>query len=1440
MKNKTFRLFVSSTFNDFGEERSILHDRVLPRIKGFCRERGYEFQMIDLRWGIYSEDTLNHKTLPICISEVKKCKEFSPQPNFLAMVGERYGWVPLPPFIVKDEFDSILGHLDETDKDVLKDWYIFDSNEIGGHYYLKYREGDYVDDTAWSDMESRLRCLLIKGADGAGFAEDTLMKYTASATEHEIINGFFGNELTADSGIALFRTGHPMRDKDPTRINSLKSRISAHIRSTATEDNLIELDYGADYLASFESRITEALERLISDEMKRLDENESLQSKKQRLLPYYNEGSVYVGKERAYASLREYINGSTRHTMFVEGESGSGKTTLLAKLLSEYEGASTFAFYGEGSASCSIFDTIEYISDELWQRYRGYSKRYTGKRSPAEAFRDAIRLVPSIGRVHLIVIDGIDMMSDISILKENFLPSVLPRRVKIIISSADKGVIEKLRRPDDICLNTDQFNLSERVDCFGAFMANKNRRLREDPQLQAAENALKHVSSPLQVKLLSALASKWRSDETYAQLPTEAKDIAAEYIRDTYEVGGHHRDTVLYSLALIASAPLGLTEYDVLSMLTRFDSVKEYFYSESKHENDFSEMPYAVWSRLFFDLGDCLEISFYDEDIIVKFSHNIFPRIIAELFPEYCERATAVLLEYLKAHAGERASSARMELMLLEKLGLTDELAQRLTSVNYISHCIKHGYTAYITEQLSRLVPKLYGSALYDRATRTLECLIHNRGMLMRYKTEFRACAYKWGLISAPVPALEPDYSLPSDGDQAETVPFIYSSAAKLAWSPDSSAYAVYERSYVYICDAESHIEKAVIYLESRGEKKLEASCVKWLTEDMLALTLHQDRLLIYDLSREIPQKLLDEACDSTRPFTEFLRQSNLLIYCDKENIIAKDISDSTVKYKIPSKSRTCVCLSDDKKTVTVRERVLNSFSIKYSVWDAQSGKSVKVFSVKNKEVTSCKTEMYSVAEGQLLQIYSETGLHGFLLQRGAASDHVFLHPPKYWDIIKALVGYRYMICVYEDCLLAVDLTSFRARYLLIDGITHAAWIKADRQISVLTRAHRMMNISLDCFEDGGNIFTHSLNLFDGSLTNKLNVIGEILSELKRELPIGAPKEYGAFFSSLCNDYEGENNISISTSPTLLTVANNGMKAIAYEYRNTVALLDANDKLRLTVDNLFLGIDNNILNLSFSEDSKFLLMRTNGFIRVISTDTGRFVLNLPLWRRPAAAACFTSDGRLRITLCNGESYEAVLSSRCAKFTRRLPRRIASDGSYKFAYYVSPDMQNVYNTVIADDVSSYSHSSEWINHRRRYFGKNSWLLYTAGRFYLNGDDELGFKNCDEYDFEGASNDCISSYASSVEAYVSEKNDITSEIFEYDSLGLILLVCKKMNSVILFDIGEMKILSAYKANEKIIGVSMNESMDSLTLHLDSLTRTVMLKINLPELSLQKNTK
>ena len=64
-------------------ERNTLMERVYPRLKSFCQERGYDFQVVDMRWGVRDESTDDHMTTELCMRELRACQKLSTGPNFI-------------------------------------------------------------------------------------------------------------------------------------------------------------------------------------------------------------------------------------------------------------------------------------------------------------------------------------------------------------------------------------------------------------------------------------------------------------------------------------------------------------------------------------------------------------------------------------------------------------------------------------------------------------------------------------------------------------------------------------------------------------------------------------------------------------------------------------------------------------------------------------------------------------------------------------------------------------------------------------------------------------------------------------------------------------------------------------------------------------------------------------------------------------------------------------------------------------------------------------------------------------------------------------------------------------------------------------------------------------------------------------------------------------
>ena len=142
---RIFRVFVSSTFSDMVVERNALQEHVFPRLRELCLKYGARFEPIDLRWGISQEAGLNQRAVDLCLNEIRRCQQVTKRPNFLLLLGDRYGWCPLPDSIPANEFDVLIECISPSDQPLIKQWYCRDDNAAPPTYVLQPRRGEYVD-----------------------------------------------------------------------------------------------------------------------------------------------------------------------------------------------------------------------------------------------------------------------------------------------------------------------------------------------------------------------------------------------------------------------------------------------------------------------------------------------------------------------------------------------------------------------------------------------------------------------------------------------------------------------------------------------------------------------------------------------------------------------------------------------------------------------------------------------------------------------------------------------------------------------------------------------------------------------------------------------------------------------------------------------------------------------------------------------------------------------------------------------------------------------------------------------------------------------------------------------------------------------------------------------------------------------------------------------
>jgi hypothetical protein len=225
-------VFVSSTFEDLEAERNALQRYVFTRLAEYCATKKARFQAIDLRWGVSREASLDQRAMDVCLTEIERCQSQKLKPNFIVLLGDRYGWRPLPARVGSEEFVQIFSVVPEEDAGLLlwaegqpadaKGWYRRDDNAVPAAYVFRPREvtvpegasteerkaASEAEYEAWKKTEPKLWAILLRAVESLGWsAEDPLRAtYVDSATAQEIVHGALRPADAAQHVFAFFRS----------------------------------------------------------------------------------------------------------------------------------------------------------------------------------------------------------------------------------------------------------------------------------------------------------------------------------------------------------------------------------------------------------------------------------------------------------------------------------------------------------------------------------------------------------------------------------------------------------------------------------------------------------------------------------------------------------------------------------------------------------------------------------------------------------------------------------------------------------------------------------------------------------------------------------------------------------------------------------------------------------------------------------------------------------------------------------------------------------------------------------------------------------------------------------------------------------------------------------------------------------------------------------
>ncbi|MCK4824413.1 DUF4062 domain-containing protein, partial [bacterium] len=400
LQDRSFRIFVSSTFRDMKKERDLLVKDTFPQIRKLCEDRDVTFTEIDLRWGISDEQKSEGEVLPICLEEIEHCR-----PYFIGILGERYGWVPED---ISDELIEkqpwLKDHKDHSITALEIMHGVLNDPEMKGRAFFYFRHPGYIDELPPEEREE-----LVEGPT----SNDIERFGIEGAEERAEVRRKKLEELKGkirDCGMPV-KEYHSQTDLKDLILNDLTAVVDETFPEGSEAD---PLDKEAFYHEAF------AKERI----------------------------KVYIHPEDSFERLDNHAE-SADQPLVLLGESGCGKSAMLANWAFQYGESHPdefviMHFVGASASSTDWMAMLRKIMQELKRRFDIQQDIPDDKNELKLTFANWLSMAGVQGKV-ILIIDGVNQLED----KDGapdlvWLPPHIPENIRLFISTLPGRSLDNL------------------------------------------------------------------------------------------------------------------------------------------------------------------------------------------------------------------------------------------------------------------------------------------------------------------------------------------------------------------------------------------------------------------------------------------------------------------------------------------------------------------------------------------------------------------------------------------------------------------------------------------------------------------------------------------------------------------------------------------------------------------------------------------------------------------------------------------------------------------------------------------------------------------------------------------------------------------------------------------------------------------------------------